>query len=169
MTAQLFIPVIAGTTRDGRWSIHAARFVHQTLAKRPNVETEIIDIADLDLHVDTAGQGAADPRYQQAMVKADGIVIVSPEYNHSFPGLLKHVLDTCLPEYIHKAAGVVGVSAGAFGGTRVIANLLPVLRDSASFRSSGTSTSARFKKPSPNKESCSMRNSPDEPTSFFPS
>jgi NAD(P)H-dependent FMN reductase len=42
---------------------------------------------------------------------------------------LKHVLDTCLKEYIHKAAGVVGVSAGPFGGTRVIENLLPVLRE----------------------------------------
>jgi NAD(P)H-dependent FMN reductase len=54
---------------------------------------------------------------------------VAPEYNHSFPGLLKHVLDTCLEEYIHKAAGIVGVSAGPFGGTRVVQSLLPVLRE----------------------------------------
>ena len=60
---------------------------------------------------------------------ADALVIVTPEYNHSFPGLLKHVLDSCLKEYIHKAAGIVGVSAGPFGGTRVIENFLPVLRE----------------------------------------
>jgi NAD(P)H-dependent FMN reductase len=57
------------------------------------------------------------------------LIIVSPEYNHSFPGLLKHVLDSCLKEYIHKAAGVVGVSAGVFGGSRVIEHLQPVLRE----------------------------------------
>ena len=43
------------------------------------------------------------------MNHADALVIVTPEYNHSFPGLLKHVLDSCLKEYIHKAVGVVGV------------------------------------------------------------
>jgi NAD(P)H-dependent FMN reductase len=54
---------------------------------------------------------------------------VAPEYNHSFPGLLKHVLDSCLKEYIHKAVGIVGVSAGPFGGTRVVQSLLPVMRE----------------------------------------
>ena len=54
---------------------------------------------------------------------------MSPEYNHSFPGLLKHVLDGYLKEYIHKAVGIVGVSAGSFGGTRGIQDLLPVLRE----------------------------------------
>jgi NAD(P)H-dependent FMN reductase len=42
---------------------------------------------------------------------------------------LKHVLDSCLKEYIHKAVGIVGVSAGPFGGARVIENLLPVMRE----------------------------------------
>jgi NAD(P)H-dependent FMN reductase len=39
------------------------------------------------------------------------------------------VLDSCLKEYIHKAVGIAGVSAGSFGGARVIENLLPVLRE----------------------------------------
>ena len=52
-----------------------------------------------------------------------------PEYNHGYPGLLKHALDTNLSEYIHKAVGLCGVSAGPFGGTRVIENLLPVMRE----------------------------------------
>jgi NAD(P)H-dependent FMN reductase len=56
-------------------------------------------------------------------------VLVVPEYNHGYPGLLKHVLDTNLKEYIHKAVGICGVSAGGFGGTRVIQNLLPVMRE----------------------------------------
>ena len=56
-------------------------------------------------------------------------MIVSPEYNHGYSGLLKHVLDSSLKEYIHKAVGIVGVSAGPFGGTRGIENLLPVVRE----------------------------------------
>jgi NAD(P)H-dependent FMN reductase len=60
---------------------------------------------------------------------SDALIFVVPEYNHSFPGLLKHVLDTNLKEYIHKAAGVCGVSAGPFGGARMIQNFLPVLRE----------------------------------------
>jgi NAD(P)H-dependent FMN reductase len=55
--------------------------------------------------------------------------MVSPEYNHGYAGLLKHLLDSCLKEYIHKAVGVVGVSAGPFGGVRGIQDLLPVLRE----------------------------------------
>jgi NAD(P)H-dependent FMN reductase len=63
------------------------------------------------------------------MERADALVIVSPEYNHGYSGLLKHVLDSCLKEYIHKAVGIVGVSAGPFGGARGIQDLLPVLRE----------------------------------------
>ncbi len=123
------IPVILGTPRKGRMSAHAARFVMGELARRDGVVTELIDIAELSLPVDDAGEGVKDPRFSEAMVRADGIVIVAPEYNHSFPGLLKHVLDSCLKEYIHKAAGIVGVSAGPFGGTRVVESFLPVLRE----------------------------------------
>ncbi|MEP6922773.1 MAG: NAD(P)H-dependent oxidoreductase, partial [bacterium] len=61
--------------------------------------------------------------------RADGLVLIVPEYNHGYPGLLKHVLDSNLKEYVHKAVGVCGVSAGGLGGTRVIENLLPVLRE----------------------------------------
>ena len=70
-----------------------------------------------------------DASFSERMSRADALVVVAPEYNHGYPGLLKHVLDTNLSEYVHKAAGVVGVSAGVFGGTRVIQNLLPVLRE----------------------------------------
>jgi NAD(P)H-dependent FMN reductase len=125
----LSIPVILGTTRKGRMSANAARFVAGELAKFPGVETEVIDIARLPLPVDDAGEGIKDAGFSAKMNRADGLVIVSPEYNHSFPGLLKHVLDSCLKEYIHKPAGIVGVSAGPFGGARGIQSFLPVLRE----------------------------------------
>src|SRR5438552_8543301 len=128
-TRPLAIPVILGTTRKGRMSLHVAQFVVGQLHKRKGVTTELVDIAELNLPVDDAGEQVKDPRFSTAMERADAIVVVTPEYNHSFPGLLKHVLDSCLKEYIHKAAGVVGVSAGVFGGTRVIERLQPVLRE----------------------------------------
>jgi NAD(P)H-dependent FMN reductase len=126
---RLFIPVILGTTRQGRMSEHAARVVAGEVAKQPGVDTELIDIARRPLPVNDAGEAIKDAAFAEKMNRADALVIVAPEYNHAYPGLLKHALDSCLKEYIHKAAGVVGVSAGPFGGTRVIQSLLPVLRE----------------------------------------
>jgi NAD(P)H-dependent FMN reductase len=125
----LSIPVILGTPRKGRMSEHAARLMETQLAGRPGVETELIDVAALSIPIDDAGEGAKDPGFSEQMNRADALVLVSPEYNHGYPGLMKHVLDTNLKEYIHKAAGVVGVSAGIFGGARMIQNLVPVLRE----------------------------------------
>ena len=125
----LFIPVILGTVRQGRMSLHAARLMAAELTRRAGIETELIDIARLPLRTDDAGEAIKDPAFAAAMERADALVIVSPEYNHGYSGLLKHVLDSCLKEYVHKAAGVVGVSAGPFGGVRGIQDLLPVLRE----------------------------------------
>jgi NAD(P)H-dependent FMN reductase len=125
----LFIPVILGTVRKGRASENVAKFVLGEIQKHEGVETELIDIRDLKFPTDDAGEAIKDPNFSAAMMRADGVVIVTPEYNHGYPGMLKHALDTNLKEYIHKAAGVCGVSAGGFGGTRVIEALLPVLRE----------------------------------------
>jgi NAD(P)H-dependent FMN reductase len=110
-------------------SEHAAVAVHSRLAARAGVETQLIDVAALPIRTDDAGESAKDPDFSEAMNRADALVIVAPEYNRGYPGLLKHALDTNLHEYIHKAVGVVGVSSGIFGGARVIENLLPVLRE----------------------------------------
>jgi NAD(P)H-dependent FMN reductase len=124
-----YIPVLLGTPRKGRLSAHAAALVAAQLVKRPGVTTEVIDVLDYPVPVDDAGQSAKDPRFAEKMARADGLVIVCPEYNHGYPGALKSLLDTCLKEYVHKPAGVVGVSAQAWGGTRAIQDLLPVLRE----------------------------------------
>ena len=125
----LYIPVILGTARKGRASENVANFVFDEVRKREGVETELIDIRKLKLPMDDAGEAIKDPQFSATVEKADGLVLVVPEYNHGYPGLLKHALDSNLKEYIHKAVGVCGVSAGGFGGTRVIENLLPVLRE----------------------------------------
>ncbi len=125
----LFIPVILGTTRQGRMSAHAAKLVAGEIAKHAGIETALIDIATVPLPVTDAGEAVKDAGFSEKMNRADALVIVVPEYNHGYPGLLKHVLDSCLKEYIHKAVGIAGVSAGPFGGARVIQNLLPVMRE----------------------------------------
>jgi NAD(P)H-dependent FMN reductase len=126
---RFFIPIVLGTTRQGRMSAHAAALIERELAKQAGVDTELIDIARLPLPTDDAGEALKHAPFSAAMERADALVLVAPEYNHGYPGLLKHVLDTCLKEYIHKAVGIAGVSAGPFGGARVIQNLLPVMRE----------------------------------------
>jgi NAD(P)H-dependent FMN reductase len=128
-TRPLFIPVILGTTRKGRASENVAKFVFAETEKRDGVETELIDIRDIQLPTDDAGEAIKDAGFSQTVARSDALILVVPEYNHGYPGMLKHVLDTNLKEYIHKAVGVCGVSAGGFGGARMIQNLLPVLRE----------------------------------------
>jgi NAD(P)H-dependent FMN reductase len=125
----IFIPVILGTVRKGRASEHVARFVLEEVGKREGVETELVDILALNLPTTDAGEAIKDSQFSATVARADALLIVTPEYNHGYPGMLKHVLDTNLKEYVHKAVGVCGVSAGGFGGTRVVENLLPVLRE----------------------------------------
>jgi len=125
----LFIPLILGTARQGRESEDAAKFVFEQTKKRAGVETEFIDVRKLPMRLDDAGEQMKDPQFSSIIERCDGLIIVSPEYNHSCPGLLKHALDMNLKEYIHKAVGICGVSAGPFGGARMIENLLPVMRE----------------------------------------
>jgi len=129
MERPLFIPIILGTARQGRRSEHVSRFVLEQTKKRAEVETEFIDVRALPMRLDDAGEQMKDARFSATIERCDGIILVVPEYNHGYPGLLKHALDMNLKEYIHKAVGICGVSAGLFGGARVIEALLPVMRE----------------------------------------
>jgi NAD(P)H-dependent FMN reductase len=125
----LYLPVILGTARQGRQSEHVANFILSEMKKRPEIETELIDVRKLKMSLDDAGEEMKDAGFAEKMMRADGLAIVTPEYNHGYPGLLKHALDMCLEEYIHKAVGFVGVSAGPFGGSRVIEQMVQVVRE----------------------------------------
>ncbi|MEY2536869.1 MAG: hypothetical protein QOG67_609 [Verrucomicrobiota bacterium] len=125
----LFIPIILGTARQGRESERAARLVFEQTQKRAGVETEFIDVRTLPMRLDDAGEQMKDDKFAATIDRCDGLIIVTPEYNHGYPGLLKHALDMNLKEYIHKAVGICGVSAGIMGGARVIESLLPVMRE----------------------------------------
>jgi NAD(P)H-dependent FMN reductase len=125
----LFVPVVLGTVRKGRASENVAKVVFEQVKQREGVETQLIDIGELNFPGDDAGEQIKDQGFSATCERADGLVLVVPEYNHGYPGMLKHVLDSNLKEYIHKAVGIVGVSAGPFGGSRVVENLLPVMRE----------------------------------------
>jgi NAD(P)H-dependent FMN reductase len=125
----LYLPVILGTPRQGRQTEHVARFVVTEMQKRPEIATDLIDVRALQMTNQDTGTDAADPAYKEKIERCDGLVIVTPEYNHGYPGPLKQALDMCLEEYNHKTVGIVGVSGGAFGGARVIENLVPVVRE----------------------------------------
>ncbi|MAG12287.1 NADPH-dependent FMN reductase [bacterium] len=131
MRKELFLPVLLGTNRNGRNSENVARWVLKKIEERDDIETQFFDARDFKLLEDDYGQTIKDlfPEYRDAITRADGLVIVAPEYNHSFPGQLKSILDLLLKEYTHKAVGLVGVSAGPWGGTRVIESLVPVVRE----------------------------------------
>lgn len=127
----VFLPVILGTNRKGRLAAHAAHYVLGFLKRRVDATTELIDVADFDFPKDDYGTSTKGlfPAYVDTASRADGFVIVSPEYNHGYSGRLKTLLDVLLPEYNRKAAGIVSVSSGPWGGVRMIENLVPVLRE----------------------------------------
>ena len=128
---QLNIPVLLGTNRKDRKSEFAARWLFDQMRQRDDISTKLFDVADFDLPRHDYGQAikGSFPEWRDAIVNADGLVIVTPEYNHGYPGTLKAVLDLLLREYIHKAVAFVGVSAGPWGGTRVIESLVPMARE----------------------------------------
>jgi len=128
---KLFIPVLLGTPRKNRESGNVAHWVCSQMRERTDIETQLFDVCDFRLPHDHYGQEIKDqfPEWRDAIVRADGLVIVTPEYNHGYPGSLKSVLDLLLREYVHKAVAFVGVSAGPWGGTRVIEASVPMVRE----------------------------------------
>lgn len=127
--AKLYIPVLAGTTRAQRKSIYAARLVAEIGATFDDVETGVIDPKDFNFPGDGNDPEGKDPCYTAITGRADGFFIVSPEYNHSFPGSLKRMLDSELENYIHKPVAFAGVSSGQWGGVRAIEALVGSVRE----------------------------------------
>ncbi|MCX6801544.1 MAG: NAD(P)H-dependent oxidoreductase [Candidatus Diapherotrites archaeon] len=122
----MFAPVFLGTARKGRQSEKAALFVLEA-AKKAGFESEIIDVKDFALQAtDNSMQSEKAKALAEKVSRADAIVIVSPEYNHGYPGELKLVLDLLYGQYWGKPAGICGVSAGPLGGARAVEQLRQV-------------------------------------------
>ena len=126
MEDRIVIAVICGTKREGRLSIHAAKWVAEQGRKRGDVEIIFVDPKDITLPPDGAPTDGENPTYKEITTKADAFYVVTPEYNHSIPSSLKHLLDSEDENYKHKPVATAGVSSGPWGGVRVCEALLPV-------------------------------------------
>ena len=129
MDQKIVIAVLAGTTREQRRSIKAAHYVADFGRKLDNVEVILVDPKDYYFPGDGNDPEGKDPRYSEIVGKADAFFIVTPEYNHSFPGTLKRMLDSELQLYNHKPVALAGVSDGNWGGVRAVEALVPAIRE----------------------------------------
>lgn len=125
----LKIAVIAGTSRTKRESIKAAKYVAAFGETLPNVTILFAEPNDFIFPNDGNDPEGQDPRYHRLTLEADAFFIVTPEYNHSFPGSLKRMLDSEYASYIHKPVAFAGVSNGAWGGARAVESLIPAVRE----------------------------------------
>lgn len=129
MEKPIVIAVLAGTTRVQRESVKAAHYVAEFGRKLPNVEIIFVDPVEFTFPGDGNDPEGKDPRYTEITEKADAFYIVTPEYNHSFPGSLKRMLDSELANYNHKPVAIAGVSDGNWGGVRAVEALVPAIRE----------------------------------------
>lgn len=123
----MYVPIILGTAREGRRSEKVADFM-LSRAKGHGIESEVLDVRDYHIKAtDNTGEIPPAKRLAEKVARADALIIVSPEYNHSFPGELKMMLDMLFDEYAGKMVGICGVSNGPFGGARGMEQLKLVL------------------------------------------
>jgi NAD(P)H-dependent FMN reductase len=107
----------------------AAKWIADFARKQPNVEVIFVDPKEFNFPGDGNDPEGKDSRYTEITAKADAFFIVTPEYNHSFPGSLKRMLDSELRNYNHKPVAFAGCSDGNWGGTRAIESLVPAVRE----------------------------------------
>jgi NAD(P)H-dependent FMN reductase len=123
------IAVMAGTTREKRESIKAAWYIAEFGRHLPGVEIIFVDPVEFYFPGDGNDAEGKDPRYSGIVGRADAFFIVTPEYNHSFPGTLKRMLDSELALYNHKPVAFAGASDGNWGGVRAVEALVPAVRE----------------------------------------
>ncbi len=125
------ITLILGTAREGRQSVKPFNYLAKTLEEMKDVEITKVDVLDfkLDFTIAPWVDSVKTKKYRNIIKNSDAFIIVSPEYNHSYPGELKILLDQAMEEYMNKPVLVAGVSSGGFGGVRVVESLMPILNE----------------------------------------
>ncbi len=125
------ISLILGTAREGRQSVKVFNYIEKFLSKRTDIELFKVDIKDFDLNKTIAPwtESEKSQKFKEIAKKSDAFILVIPEYNHSFPGEAKLLLDQAMKEYMNKPIILAGVSAGGFGGARAVESMLPVLSE----------------------------------------
>ncbi len=122
------IAIIAASVRSGRQSIRVARFF-QRFINNGRGSAEILDLQSYAFplfeerlrFMENPPDNALD--FANRVKSADGVVIVTPEYNGGYPASIKNAIDLLYPEWYKKPVGISTVSDGVFGGTQVITSL----------------------------------------------
>src|SRR3990167_8411632 len=127
----LNIKVIAGSTREGRFSDKAAVWIAEEISKQEGVAVEVLDLRNYDMPFfnepmspsfkQEPFKNKAVARFTKKIAEGDAFVIVTPEYNHGTSGVLKNALDWVYPEWNNKP--VAFVSYGGVGGARAVEQL----------------------------------------------
>lgn len=128
--------IIVGSVRDTRMGANIAQQVKAMIDTRPEINTEIVDLAawPLPFYTDVEAPRSrkkpiTDPLLQQWSEKiqaADAYIIVAPEYNAGYPAPLKNALDSLYTEWNNKPVAFVGYSGGPSGASSMIAQMRQV-------------------------------------------
>lgn len=129
----LRLAVILGSTRPGRIGEAVAHWTYEIAKRRPDVEVELVDIAEyalplLDEPIPPSRAQYSKPhtlKWAKKIASFDAFVFVTPEYNHGISGALKNAIDYLYGEWNNKAAGFVGY--GSAGGVRAVEQLRLVM------------------------------------------
>jgi len=126
--------VFYGSVRTNRQGIKAARYVKTAMEKRGHeailIDPREYDFGLLDFMYRDYPQGEAPAKMKELaglIIEADGFLVVSGEYNNSIPPALSNLLDHFTREYAYRPAGIVGYSAGRYGGVRAAMQLRMML------------------------------------------
>ena len=123
------IAIISSSIRTGRNSHRVALFLKSFLTSR-NLAS--VDLIDLDVYQfplfeeriwNLPNPSAALLDYQSRITKADGVIIVTPEYNGGYPASLKNAMDVLYKEWRRKPIAISTASDGVFGGSQAITSL----------------------------------------------
>ncbi len=127
------IQVVTGTTRQGRFSERVGAWVLEHLTARGDIEVELIDLRDFPLpffdgpppsRIPREYAGEAVARLGRTLDRADGYILLTAEYNHGYPAVLKNAMDWTFVEWRRKPIAFVGW--GNVGGARAIEQLRQV-------------------------------------------
>ncbi|WP_318218453.1 NAD(P)H-dependent oxidoreductase [Streptomyces sp. SCL15-6] len=146
-TAPLRVTLIVGSNRHGRFGPVVADWLLDHLRDRDDLVPEVVDVAGADLPTDlarTPEATAALAGITPKLAGADAFVVLTPEYNHSFPAGLKNLVDWHYGEWRAKPVGLVSYG-GLAGGLRAVEHLRQVfaelhavtVRDTVSFHNAG--------------------------------
>jgi NAD(P)H-dependent FMN reductase len=123
------ICIISASVRTGRNSHRVALFFKNYIAKNKLGQVEILDLAAYNFPVfDERLKFQKQPldkakEFAAKINSADGVLIVTPEYNGGYPAALKNAVDLLVDEWKRKPIAISTVSSGTFGGSQVITSL----------------------------------------------